>query len=456
MAEATDIDNQVLDELFEKYRKSPDSYVFVLLADACRKIERIDEALEICRQGIDRHPSYASGYVVKGKCHYDLGDRGTARETFEHVLSLDENNLVALKYLGMIEAEQGRYDSARDYFQHILQLDPDNKVIKETMRAVEEQKQMSKGETSPSSEASGQSTGKSPVSDALDAADGLETSDELATLTLADIFASQGYRDKALKICEELLKKNPRNRVVREKLKGLGGKFEDEGAEAAPGVAHVGEPVEPLATPAGVADDPSAIDLDAGTDDTGEPERGDMPKTPGAIELGFGADDSAMREGSGGAVRDGYDRSAADAVDEIDGRDTVELTGPVDERGAIQLPHRADGMDAGEAPVSATGDVVGAARTRDTAASGAREEAGEPPGPQDDDETGADTPVGFDEIDPKAAGAAERDVASLPSTRTTQKRKDPPPPVPAPESRRSIDEKESLSHFRRWLRQIDD
>ena len=84
---------QGLDDLFEKFRQAPGSFVFVPLADACRKMGRLDEALEICEKGVARNPSYASGHVVKGKCLYDRGDFDTACETFERVLDLDDNNL---------------------------------------------------------------------------------------------------------------------------------------------------------------------------------------------------------------------------------------------------------------------------------------------------------------------------------------------------------------------------
>ena len=48
--------------------------------------------------------------------------------------------------------------------------------------------------------------------------DDIETSDELATITLAEIFASQGYVEKARTIYKELQRKNPENVLVREKL----------------------------------------------------------------------------------------------------------------------------------------------------------------------------------------------------------------------------------------------
>jgi tetratricopeptide (TPR) repeat protein len=233
-----------LDELFERYRQAPDSYVFVPLADACRKMGRIEEALEICENGVRRHPGYPSGHVVKGKCLYDRGDRDAARGTFERVLVLDEDNLVALKYLGMIEADEGHLETAERHLQQILSLDPENKEIKSILHLVEEQEQIEQcgealsaddmdvieeilGDTAPEpSEDLVRRDEWEPATPVepnprAGGSDEIETSDELASVTLADIFASQGYTSKAEKIYCEVLRKQPGNEVVRRRLREL-------------------------------------------------------------------------------------------------------------------------------------------------------------------------------------------------------------------------------------------
>lgn len=239
-----------LDELFERYRQSPESYAFVPLADACRKMGRIDEALEICESGVKRHPGYPSGHVVKGKCLFDRGNRAGAREAFERVLLLDEHNLVALKYLGMIEADDGNLGVAEKHLQQILSLDPENKEIKAILSLVEEQEQIDRAteepiatmeavdeilaDVAPPREAEGNQPDDAAPSLSIAGdipstagsavrGDDVETSDELASVTLADIFASQGYTSKAAKIYGEVLRKQPSNDMVRARLQGLTG-----------------------------------------------------------------------------------------------------------------------------------------------------------------------------------------------------------------------------------------
>ena len=243
-------DHPDLEKLFEKLRQDPNSLIFAPLADACRKVGRIEEALEICSRGTAQHPEYASGQVVLGKCHYDNKEMDEAAETFNTVLSLDENNLVALKYLGMILAEKGEANAAREHFRHILALDPENAQIraklehlqadrsgkKEPGSAIDPDNLIDPG-TIPNQEFEGKTI-------SLGEAD--ETSDEFATLTLAGIYAAQGYTSKAIKIYREILKDHPDNPQAREKLAALESK---NGSDSPPGETAEGPSSAPTAEP---------------------------------------------------------------------------------------------------------------------------------------------------------------------------------------------------------------
>ena len=87
-------------------------------------------------------------------------------------------------------------------------------------------------------------------------------SDELATTTLADIYAAQGYYDKAGRIYREVLRRQPDNAVIRKKLEELetdgdaGGTVEEAPVERAEKPA-----ARPVITPDAV-EDRSTIDLD--------------------------------------------------------------------------------------------------------------------------------------------------------------------------------------------------
>jgi len=235
-------ENPDLEALFRKYESAPDSYVFAPLADAYRKSGMLEEAVEICRKGLRKHPEYPSGHVVQGKCHFDVGALDEAEESFKRVLELDENNLVALKFLGMIQAGRGLLDSAGEYFKHILVLDPENREIKGMLEDIESvevvsgpQKKAGRGQADAADDAKTEDAGGDRgrgmgdddfEGDPITLGEVDSASDDLATMTLADIYAAQGFPDKAARIYREVLKRQPDNTDVRKKLAHLDGDSE--------------------------------------------------------------------------------------------------------------------------------------------------------------------------------------------------------------------------------------
>ncbi len=216
MAADTTENTPELDALFRKYESAPDSFVFAPLADAYRKTGRLDEAVEVCKKGVRKHGEYPSGHVVLGKCLFDLGAMDEADNSFRTVLELDADNLVALKYLGMIEAGRGELERAREHFKQILVLDPENREIRSMLEDLHTNEETREDE--PAREVEDEKFEGEPIS----LGDGeIEMSDDLATTTLADIYAAQGYTDKAAKIYTEVLRKQPDNLEIKQKLKEL-------------------------------------------------------------------------------------------------------------------------------------------------------------------------------------------------------------------------------------------
>ena len=363
-----DINHAELDELFEKYRKAPDSYVFAPLADGCRKLGRFEEALEICDAGLEHHPRYASGRVVRGKCLYDLNRADEARASFQTVLDIDEDNLVALKFLGQIEADAENYEGARDYFRHILALDPENQEISRIMLAVEERERAGLSSREASADVAEPPATERPIeretsfeAQSIDLSEGedVETSDELASITLADIFSSQGYVDRARKIYEEVLHAQPGNQDVRRKLNALDGVLstpppadhdaEDE-MEAATDIEDSGEALEaeePMTDEEEIESEP--IELGAPPDEAYEAvtdieDSGDDEPTRGeAIELGVSLDDEPDDDSLEAELEapeiefetETIEVTVSDAVDEVIERDGFKEIGEADSKARV-------------------------------------------------------------------------------------------------------------------------
>ncbi len=115
-----------LEKLERRYAENPDGRFFAPLADAYRKVGQLDRALELVRAGLNKHPDYLSAHIVLGRCFLDKGSDADAAATFQSVLGMDGENVIALKSLAEIAERGGRVDEAKDWLQKLLVVDSMN------------------------------------------------------------------------------------------------------------------------------------------------------------------------------------------------------------------------------------------------------------------------------------------------------------------------------------------
>ncbi len=117
-----------IDELKRKFDENPRRY-FAPLANEFRKSGDLDQAILICQEFLPQQPGHMSGHIVYGQALYETGRIDEARGVFETALSLDPENLIALRHLGDISARQGDPTSARRWYERVLEADPRNEEI---------------------------------------------------------------------------------------------------------------------------------------------------------------------------------------------------------------------------------------------------------------------------------------------------------------------------------------
>jgi hypothetical protein len=117
-----------IDELKRKFDENPRRY-FAPLANEFRKSGDLDQAILICQEFLPQQPGHMSGHIVYGQALYEAGRIDEARGVFETALSLDPENLIALRHLGDIAARQGDATSARRWYERVLETDPRNDEI---------------------------------------------------------------------------------------------------------------------------------------------------------------------------------------------------------------------------------------------------------------------------------------------------------------------------------------
>ncbi|MFV2072844.1 MAG: tetratricopeptide repeat protein, partial [Thermoanaerobaculales bacterium] len=99
------------EQLRYQLREDPSSRLFFQLGDLLRKEGQLEEAVEILRVGLEKHPRYISAWVSLGRGLYSLGDHSGAGAAFERALELDPENAVAARLVG--EAAIARQDWLR-------------------------------------------------------------------------------------------------------------------------------------------------------------------------------------------------------------------------------------------------------------------------------------------------------------------------------------------------------
>ncbi len=117
-----------IDELKKKFDESPRRY-FAPLANEYRKAGDPEQAIAICREFLPQQPGHMSGHIVYGQALYDAQQFDEARAVFDTALTLDPENLIALRSLGDIAQLLGDAAGARGWYQRVLDADPRNEEI---------------------------------------------------------------------------------------------------------------------------------------------------------------------------------------------------------------------------------------------------------------------------------------------------------------------------------------
>ncbi|HET8654749.1 MAG TPA: tetratricopeptide repeat protein [Longimicrobiaceae bacterium] len=127
-----------IETLEQKHAANPEGRYFVPLANAYRKAGGVEHAEALLREGLQKHPDYLSAHIVLGRCLADRGATAEASEEFRYVLSLDPQNLIALRTLGELAVEAGHPDEAQRWYEELLAVDPMNEDARGALDALRE------------------------------------------------------------------------------------------------------------------------------------------------------------------------------------------------------------------------------------------------------------------------------------------------------------------------------
>ena len=129
-------------EYGQALQRDPDTLAFALLADVFREEGMLPEALDVCRQGLERHPDYVAARIVMGQVYEEMDEIGQAAAEYETALRLDPGNLVARTALGGILLHQGDVEAAKAQIDHVLFANPMHQQARELLDIAEGRRPM--------------------------------------------------------------------------------------------------------------------------------------------------------------------------------------------------------------------------------------------------------------------------------------------------------------------------
>ncbi len=263
-------------KLEKAFRRDPDSPHFARLADRYLKRGRTERALELCQKGCASFPDYATGFIVLSKCYEKRGDLEEAREAMGQALRLDPENPSGYKRLAHLFEQLGVTPLVLQSLRQAAYLDPFDASLAERVDRVagqthqaaptpepeelvasaasqtleakvvqpqalpppqpseDEDRDALYGDTDDSElfrllqeieEEKGPEPEPVPApAEPLTPADSEPSapkSKRIATMTLAEIYTTQGLTQKAIETYRELLEQEPTNTIIRSKLASL-------------------------------------------------------------------------------------------------------------------------------------------------------------------------------------------------------------------------------------------
>jgi tetratricopeptide (TPR) repeat protein len=137
-----------IEKLERRYAENPQGLTFAPLAEVHRKNGDVARALELLRPGLTVHPDYVPASIVLGRCHLDLGELPAAEVAFNHVLSLDGENVIALKALADIAERMFRFDDAERALNALLAVDRSNDEARDQLSRVDAARQQARAAAS--------------------------------------------------------------------------------------------------------------------------------------------------------------------------------------------------------------------------------------------------------------------------------------------------------------------
>jgi tetratricopeptide (TPR) repeat protein len=201
------------------------------MADAKELVDagQFGKAIEVLQQGLKKFPKMVSARVMLGEVYRTSGDLALARVELEQVIKAAPDNFAAYRKLAQVYHELGDTASAVKACETILHANPKDREMSHLLEELQgggaKAAQAKKAQHQEKHEAAKALDAKVKADQAASdsAGEGPSPVMEGATdsETLAELYISQGHREKGLEIYRRLATKEPDNLRLHEKIMAL-------------------------------------------------------------------------------------------------------------------------------------------------------------------------------------------------------------------------------------------
>lgn len=181
-------------ELSAQLESDPMALAFVPLAQCYQALGLPHAALDAVRRGLERHPQHVAGQLLLADLLSQNGDYDEAVSAFDRVLNLNVNHESALLGLITLELRHSHYERAASALERFSECYPSHPQYLPLQNQLLELRHM------PS-----------------------EPEDDFAlvTVTIAELYLKQGFKEKAVQAYRALLNQDPDNQDLQQRLQSL-------------------------------------------------------------------------------------------------------------------------------------------------------------------------------------------------------------------------------------------
>lgn len=293
----------------ERLKSDPSSYCFAPLAEVYLQAGLLDDALAVSRTGVSKHPGYADGQMALARVCHQKGLVDECRRALETVATAVPGHAEAQRLLARLYKESGNDQAALQALQTLLDFNPDDMSARIELESLQQRvsvvsddddlelielteadiyeepedvgelveriKPVPRTVEDPWSGINAVAPEVAPSPTALEtvwsvpeqqlaatvetAAEAAVEHDPLTTSTLAELYVSQGFPEKAIEIYRRIVSADPQNQEAVSRLAVLEqAEVVAESGQAAAVAAELSS--APLNLPVeGVADQQAAV-----------------------------------------------------------------------------------------------------------------------------------------------------------------------------------------------------